>query len=236
MAAELEKLGKEIGRNGHRVIGGLLGVESKVIGWLGAPKSLSENGKKPEKTTLEVEWQRQANRFIELGFHTELNLTKDDYLNSLPKFESQPREFKGRLDIPVIVETRISLRRMLDLIGIAQYFGADLVKDWEKGQFETPKMPYSTWLNDGSINLKKSVGEVRKALKSDERGGTIFDGIALYLKDPKILEHHFLDLPGSQVDSDYAPYLYRWNGQSGLHPYFVDDRDPHDGSVVAGKL
>lgn len=183
---------------------------------------------------LKQEWTRQAQKLANL-FAKELNFsTPEEYMATLPRFDLQPKEYKGRLDIPVIVETRVPLKRMLALAGIDTYFDVDLIKDWEKGRFRTPKAPYITWLNDGSANLNKSVANVRVALRSDERGGTDFDGIALYLKDPKILEHHFLDLPGSQVGSGSAPYLGHWDGRPRLDRLFVDDANPRYGSVVAG--
>lgn len=184
---------------------------------------------------LEQEWTRQAQKLASL-FAKELNFsTHEEYMITLPRFDLQPKEYKGRLDIPVIVETRVPLKRMLALAGIDTYFDVDLIKDWEKGRFRTPKAPYITWLNDGSVNLNKSVANVRVALRSDERGGTDFDGIALYLKDPKILEHHYLDLPGSQVDSGGAPFLGRWAELPRLRHGFVDDAGPVYGSVVAGR-
>ena len=235
MAAELETLGKKFGQNGHRVIGGLLRLEGRIAKWLGVPKSFSENGNKPEKINLETEWNRQAQNAARL-FAKELGFkTPGEYIATLPKFEPQPKEWKGRFDIPVIVEIRVPLKRMLELSGIATYFNIDSIKDWEKSKFQAPEKPYTTYLNDGNINLNKSVDQVRKSLRIDERGGNIFDGIALYLKDPKILEHHFLDLPGSQVGSGNAPDLNRWLGRPELGRRFVDFANPRDGSVVAGS-
>jgi hypothetical protein len=37
---------------------------------------------------------------------------------------------------------------------------------------------------DGRPNLNKAVMTVREGLRDDERGGTIFDGIALYIVHP----------------------------------------------------
>ncbi len=185
--------------------------------------------------SLEEEWQRQAQNLASL-FAKELKFkTPEEYIATLPKFEVQPEEYEGRLDIPVIAETRVPLKRMLELAGVVTYFDVDSIKDWEKGKFETPKTPYSTWLNDGRINLNKSVEKVRKGLKPDERGGTAFDGVALYLKDPKILDGHYLDLPGSQVVSGGAPGLARWGGRPELDLFFVGNARPDCGSVVAGR-
>ena len=76
---------------------------------------------------------------------------------------------------------------------------------------------------------------VREGLRDDERGGTIFDGIALYIVLPEILEDHFLDLPGTQVRFDEAPYLFDRDGQPRLYYRKVDGADSSYGSVVCGR-
>lgn len=184
---------------------------------------------------LQLEWNMQSQKLANL-FAQELGLTKEEYIATLPKFEPQPERFKGRFDIPVIVETRLPLKEMLEKAGIVVYFDTNGVKDWDKKRFETPKTSYTAWLQDGRRNLNKSVEDIRRNLKSDERGGIPYDGISLYLRDPNILEHHLLDFPGSRVDSVRAPYLVRWGGQPGLSHSFVGRAAPNGGSVVAGKL
>lgn len=236
MAVEPERLGKEYWGDGHRVRGGFLWLQASITS--GVQKFFPENGKKSEKTTLEAEWQRQAQNLANL-FAEELKFeTPEAYIATLPKFEAQKENWKGRFDIPVIVERRVPLKRMLELSGIAvPYLDVDLIKDWEKGQFKTPETPYSAWLSDGYSNLGKSVDMVRKSLQADERGGNIYDVIALCLSNPKILDYHYLDIPGSQVDSDSAPFLIRWRGERPkLDHVFTGFADPHFGSVVAGKL
>lgn len=208
---------------------------SNLFSPLGPRPVIAEGKKVSSEVSLKQEWDNQSQKLANL-FAQELGLTKEAYIATLPKFEPQPESWRVRFDIPVIVERRVPLKRMLELAGIVRYFDVDLIKDWEKGKFNTPKTPYATWLNDGSVNLGKSVSNVRKSLKNDERGGTVFDGIALYLKDPKILEHHYLDLPGSRVGSGRAPNLDRWSGQPKLSHDFVDDAHSRYGSVVAGKL
>ena len=193
-------------------------------------------GKKSPEISLEQDWQRQADKLAGL-YAEELKFgTHEAYIASLPKFEPQPEQFKRRFDIPVIVETRVPLKRMLKLAGIVTYFDVDSIKDWDEGEFKTPSTPYTAWVNDGTSNLNKSVKAVRESLKSDERGANIYEVIVLYLRDPKILNHHYLDVPGSRVDSDDAPSLHRWVGRPGLYRSFVDVALPRYGSVVAGKI
>lgn len=196
-----------------------------------------ERGKQQEGDT-KAEWKRQAQNLARL-FAEELGLTSEGYIAGLPEFGPQPENFRDRFDIPVIVETRIPLPKMLELVGITCYFNSEEIKVWPKGNFVTPEQPYIVWLNDGSTYLGRSVKEVRKGLAPDERGGTVFDGIALYLQKPEILEHYSLDFPGSQVGSGDAPYLNLWSGgRPGLSwgSGWVDLAIPNVGPVSCGRI
>ncbi len=194
-----------------------------------------ETIKFPHEIYLGEEWKRQAQNLARY-FAEELRMTQEQYIATLPTFEPQLENYKGRFDIPVIVETRISLKKMVELVGIRAYFGVNSIKDWGKGTFKTPDVPYTAWVNDGISNLNKPVSEIRKSLKQDERGATIYDGVALYLRYPEILENHFLDFPGSQVPSSFAPSLHLWLGLPMLDRYFISHADSKFGSVVAGKI
>lgn len=186
---------------------------------------------------LDPEWSRQIQRFIELGFHKELNLSEREYLDSLPKFGPQPEQFQGRFNIPVVVETRIPVKRQCELARIRYFLGGLKVTDWtddSKG-YRTPDRPYATWLQDGKKNLYRAVEAVRKELAEDERGGTEFDGIALYIAHPQVLKEHFLDLPGTKVGPVSAPCLSLCFGGPRLYYRWVGDADPRFGSVSCGR-
>lgn len=185
---------------------------------------------------LQLEWNKQSQKLASL-FAQELGYkTEGEYIASLPKFESQPEQFKGRFDIPVIVETRLPLDKMLGKAGISVYFDTKEIKDWDENRFKTPKLPYTAWLADGRRNLKKPVRDVRKNLASDERGGTLYDGIALYLRKPNILRDNFLNFPGSKVGSGIFPCLRLRDGRPEVDDDWVGGTSPRFGCVVAGKL
>lgn len=190
-----------------------------------------------QELNLEAEWSRQTKRFIDLGFHKELGLSEQEYLDSLPRFGPQPENFKGRFDIPVVVETSIPVKRQCELAGI-EYFLAGLeVIDWTddpKG-YRTPDRPYITWLQDGEKNLNRAVEAVRKELAKDERGGTVIDGVAVCIAHPQVLREHFLDLPGTRVGSVFAPYLILCFGGPELHCFWVVDVHPGFGSASCGR-
>ena len=200
--------------------------------------SRSESKTAVPEINLDAEWQRQAGRRIELGFHTEIGLSEEDYLASLPKFEPQPEAFRGRFDIPVFIETRIAPKRQAELAGLTYYLSDLNVRDWEddpKG-YKTPANPYATWMQDGKKNLNKSVSTVRKNLAPDERGATEIDGISLFIANPEILKDHYIDFPGTSVGADYAPYLSRWGGGPEVSCGRVDFADSSYGSASCGRV
>lgn len=192
-----------------------------------------------ESITLELqaEWQRDAQKLAGLFAKLEKK-SEAEYMDSLPKPFSQQESYRGRFDISLIVPVptkNVPLKEMLEMAGISSYYDANLTKDWEGNSYRTPDKPYFTWVSDGSSNLKKPVKDVRTSLASDSRGGTLFDGIGLIIKNVDILQHHFLDLPGSRVGSDCAPCLGLWGDGPGLDLRLVGHARPGFGSVVAGR-
>lgn len=187
---------------------------------------------------LDAEWQRQTQRYIKIGFHTELGLSAEEYLASLPKFEPQPEAFAGRFDMPVLVETRIAPQCQAELGGLNYYLKGLNVHDWKddpKG-YKTPDAPYATWMQDGKKNLNINVHDVRNNLAADERGATEYDGIALWITNPSVLNDHSIDLPGTQVGSGYAPYLRQWNGRPWVSDRYVDGANSRFGSASCGRV
>lgn len=187
--------------------------------------------------SFQEERVRQIRRYISLGFHKKLGKTEEEYAKRFPEFTLQPENFKRRLDTPVLVETEISPEDQCELAGIEYGLDGLNKEDWNKKlkDYTAPKAPYATWLEDGRNNLNKKPEDVRKNLKGDKIGGTELDGIALYISNPKILEHHFLDLPGTAVGSGGAASLRLWVGRPELVYSWADDAHPRFGSVVRGR-
>lgn len=117
------------------------------------------------------------------------------------------------------------------------WFGIEETKDWpdDLGKFKTPKQSYLTWLNDSARIRGKSASYVRCNLDTDERGGTLLDGIALVMHKPGVLMSHSLSLPGSQVGSDYAPCVDLCYGQPWFGDLPIQISLPSLGTVVAGR-
>lgn len=179
--------------------------EHSVLGSIIVPVGIESNRKRSE--SLSSEWDTQA-RNMARRFAEILGLSTKDYIETLPKFTRKPRNFNGEHGIPaipVIVEARIPLAEMLNTVRIDPFFDPQENEDWTEGDFASPREPYITYL---TYLPNKSIQEVRANLGKNQRGGTALEGIALFLKQPEILNHYSLMLPGSQIGSDCAPFLF----------------------------
>lgn len=201
--------------------------------------SIYEESFTPEKLQAEIE--KQAKKYQELEFHkhksTKMSAGRlKDLVMGL--IIPQPETFTGRFGIPVVVFGQISPKDQAELLGLNYYLGGLKISDWpdDPRGYTTPVNPYMTWMQDGKKNLKKSVSTVRANLQEDERGATIHDGIALYIANPNVLKDHFIDLPGTKVESDFAPDLYVWHDRPRLHYDRVGGAYPGFGAASCGRV
>ena len=190
--------------------------------------------------TLEEETERLVGRFQELGFHQhkKIRMSRGKFKDSLMELVvPQPENFKGRLKTPFIGCGKIPIEDQCSLAGIDYVLKGLNVLDWPEDpqDYKTPDGFYLAWTDEGARFMNRKVIDVRQDLALDERGGTEFDGIALYIAKPQVLEKRFLDLPGTSVGSDGAAGLRLWHGRPGLRDYFVDDAYPRFGSLVCGR-
>lgn len=192
-----------------------------------------------QSRVAERDWVKQAED-LAYYFARPLKMSRWQYLDTLPEYTPQPKEYQGRFDTLVLVQPpkpEFPLKKMLDIVRL--HYNPDVLKmeDWksDKDGFRTPDVPYATWLDDGTkrLNIKPSV--VREGLLEDERAGTGLDGIFLWLSDRGVVRRHFLDLPGSQVDFSYTPYLFLWFIGPNLDYDWAGDTNSNFGAVVAGR-
>lgn len=176
-----------------------------------------------DQLSIEAEWQDQAQRFIELGFHSELGLTEEQYLATLPKFEPQPEEYRGRFDVSLLVETRIPWEKQAKLacIVVSDYLMSRIneTREWEGNHSQTPDVPYTGWFNSWGQRFAKQIRpfDARDQLAADECGAGPFEGVAQQVHHPEVtLEGKYFDLIGYSVESGNVPYLLRWDGGPGL--------------------
>lgn len=202
-------------------------------------------GKKDSSTTLikpevkinpDTEWNNQSQKWAEL-FAPELGMTKEEYISSLPKFNPCPEGTKGRFIenqlIPIIVETRIPLSRLLEITGIFIDRNPQEMKKLDE-QFETSDPPYPIWV---APHLQ------RDSLKEDERDAILREDVFVYLRNPEVLKygrissrggpklnpkHSFVSIesPWKAMPSGDKPFV------SNLQPWGIDNPDSRMGTVV----
>ncbi len=187
---------------------------------------------------LDAEIERQVRRYQELGFHKRLKMSAGRFKDSVMGLVvPQPEAFRGRFDIPVVAFGQIPAKDQARLVGIDYWLEGLKVSDWEKDPqgYKTPEMSYLTWMQDGRVNLKRAPLDVRNSFATDERGATQYDGIGLYVARPQVLQDHYIDLPGTDVESGSVALLNLLGGGPELRSDLADSAAPNWGSASCGR-
>ncbi|AEA28486.1 hypothetical protein ACFQ34_03380 [Pseudonocardia benzenivorans] len=178
---------------------------------------------------LDAEWRRQVDRLVAAGVAAELGLTPESYAASLPRFTPQPATYAGRLDAPVLVETRIGWRRQFELFGIRvspilAVFPAPVPTGPDSAHRDAP---YAAWFTRWGQRFDDptSPDEARADLRADEVGANLVEGGAVAHAFPELVEAaRFFDfvgevLPAGETDGplsfepiDRTPGICRWRG------------------------
>ena len=206
---------------------------------------------------LNAEWQRQGQNFLDLGFHIEGGFPDTDegkqaFLDCLPKFEPQPQEYKGRIDVPLIViGKKIPWERQAQLaaIAISDYLEEIIAQtvEWEDNQSKTPDViAYAGWFSSWGQRFTEKISpfDAQKQLRQDEVGAGPYEGIAMQVHHPEFLrDGKYFDLIGYNVGSESVMDLIRgWRGGPVLDAAwggraFPDFRPLVRGSkIVTGKF
>lgn len=199
---------------------------------------------------LEAEWTRQADNFTLLGFHIERGFEDTDegrqqYRDTLAKFEPQPEGYKGRFDKPMLVEYQIPWEQQAKLAGvtIAGYVAShkDQIQVLTESfrQISEGTNSYTGWFNKwGEGDFPNPIGpfSARRQLSPDLVGGNMFDAIAQQIHFPEDnKDSHYYDIIGVSVESDEVPCLYRWDGGPRLAAYWENDAYPDFRPLVRGS-
>lgn len=195
-----------------------------------------------EAIFLRADLERQIQRWASLALCAGLIETEREYIDPLleiitrkrGEFLSQLEAYQNRFDVPLVVEPRIRLDQLFKLTGIASLADLTMVKVWGKAGSKTPQVPYFTWAQDGRKNLNISVATVRANMTSDEWAGD-FDGIAIYLRFPGVLEDHSLALPGFEIGLAGSLDLEIWNEKPVFGPRSIESALPRYGAVTCGR-
>ncbi|MBI2330188.1 hypothetical protein HYU94_02265 [Candidatus Daviesbacteria bacterium] len=150
-------------------------------------------------------WSEQMERLIGFGFHSELGMDEDEYRATIPAFQPQPPRYKGRFDVPLLIDPRVSLQRQLDLHKVIvnpQITEADLTRLSlkESTKPHIPKEPYQLWIKADLRTFKEAYRSNDLKLRNvqeftyDERGLTAIEGLAILREVPNILYNGFPNL------------------------------------------
>lgn len=128
-------------------------------------------------------WKGQIERLLRLGFHAELGITEKQYVEGIPDFQAQPDRFRGRSNLPLLVDPRVSLIRQLQLhsllTDLTQAQLTQLSLDMLK-QNEGVNTPYQIWV--GYQYVYKHL----KQLAWDEQPLNVIEGLALLRERPNM--------------------------------------------------
>lgn len=157
-------------------------------------KDLESADQAPEISlkAIEAEIERLAGRYQELGFpkNKKISMANGVFKDSLMKLvNSQPENFRGRFDTPIIGFGQIPIQDQCKLVGIDYLMNGLSVRDWpsDPQSYKTPNGFYMTWTDEGARSMNRKVEDVRKELTDDSRGGTEFDSVGLYVAKPQVL-------------------------------------------------
>ncbi|MBU2613702.1 hypothetical protein KJ925_04595 [Patescibacteria group bacterium] len=188
----------------------------------------AESPETPERALL-----RQGQKLWARGFGRALGYpTLNAYRESLPMPKTPPRRISKRFPIPLLVEARVGLIDTCRLAGLLYDGSEETFVAYDKRR-KTITSPYWIRLQDGRMHRGRSARECRKRFARDEVGLTAFEGVALYLQDPTVVERFFVDLPGSvhRRNPDSEAFLGEWDGIPGLYWAWNDHPHPECGSA-----
>lgn len=189
---------------------------------------------------LEAEVERAAVGYREAGFATRLGMSPGRFKDSVMELiAAQPEAWRGRFDKPVVlIGTQIPAGDQYKMLGLNYLLEGFRVSDWEEdpGGYKTPEVFRLVWMQDGRVNLKRSVNDVRSTLATDERGATLHDGVGLFISDPDVLSHHFVAFPGTQVEPGSAPALDRWLDGPKVGASATSYTNPYFGVASCGRV
>jgi len=186
--------------------------------------------------SLEEEWKRQVDVMTKI-FAPSLNISPTAYIESLPKFPSKPENYDDlHLVKPLLVETRIPWHIQAELSGIdiSGYLTSRIDEVSEVKDIVIPKKPYGIWIQDETIYSEKKPVVIQN-FQPDERGGTMFEGIAQWNAYPGAVIRKCIDLVGSRVGEDGIPYMYFWYGNPLLDYHTPDYAPPHLHPIISGR-
>lgn len=180
---------------------------------------------------LERIWEAQTRKLIMLGFNDQLKLSEGTYKRKLPKFLPQPENYRGRFDIPLIVDPRISLKPLHKLIGLHSTIQEENIVDVAI----VPEVPYTIWTHDASRYRQHSVKDAIGHFQPDELPSPLIEVLSLYIHYPQFFEGYGVDATGSIYGRESVPSVGAMFGKPELHVGEIEHPDARWGALSRGK-
>ena len=140
------------------------------------------------------------------------------------------KKLKTNEGLTLKIDYETPLEQQLKELGVTNYLNLSYVKELY------PRVDILCDVEDGSEMLGKSPNECEEKFKKEKRRGlNIYEGLALLRHNPKVLEHHYIDLSGSRYVKfgDRVPALYLSGGVPSLSNGWAGHSYPHYGSASA---
>ena len=185
---------------------------------------------------------------LDLGFHTELELSQPAYVASIPLVGPSPDP--DRFSIPLIVETRIGWRRQAQLAAVELSQGTRSTEYVAANpRWQCPTEPYVAWCAAWDQRFAEPIAgrEARSRLSHDEIGGSPLELVAMHIAHPELgqVARYFEAIgygstsvsAGAELeDSERLPSMYYWRGHAEIGAQLHHDPYPIFRPLVRAAL
>ena len=175
--------------------------------------------------------EAQAKCLWDKGFGEKFD-SFESFLSTIPEIPEKLKSDDQRFPLLVLVDARLGVTKSCGLAGLKYAGNNQTFEDFDPKKARTEQV-YWMRARDGRKNLGKTIKTCRENFSQNEIGLTALEGVALYLQNPKVINGHCLDLPGSVPRGGRGTVagLGYWDDGPGLRWYSGAVADPHYGSA-----
>ena len=131
----------------------------------------------------------------------------------------------------ISVDLKTPIEDQLKDLGIQNHLSLEYVTDLH------PSRAYLEDVDDGKSMCGISPEDaIKKFNETNRLGLTLREGLALFRRNPKILQSHYLDLVGTRYYSGFVPCLYVFGGKPALNYDWEVYAGPQWGAPSAGSV
>lgn len=172
----------------------------------------------------------QIQRLIDLKFHELREMSEDDYRASFPDILPQPDTYRGRFDIPLVVDPLIHTPQLT----AAGIYGIDMHK--LTNTVAVPRLPYTIWTSDVRKHRGRSHSDMMGQLAPDEVAGSLAEVVALYMQRPDLFIDFAVIAAGSRYHGFASPHIHTFEGNARIDPIFDISAFPNYGGLSRGAV